>query len=177
MRSAKQLRSDFDIWVLSLGESTPEPLIQTPFRESIPAVSPDGRWIAYYSDESGQREVYVQPFPDLDGKYPISTAGGTSPVWGPEGRELFYRDGQDGQAVLVVPIDTEGGFAAGTPEVLFEGPYLPEIPNGRQYDLAPDGQRFLMVKEGAATGDTSTPSQIIVIENWFEELKARVPLP
>ena len=169
--------SDFDIWVLSLGESTPEPLIQTPFRESIPAVSPDGRWIAYYSDESGQREVYVQPFPDLDGKYPISTAGGTSPVWGPEGRELFYRDGQDGQAVLVVPIDTEGGFAAGTPEVLFEGPYLPEIPNGRQYDLAPDGQRFLMVKEGAATGDTSTPSQIIVIENWFEELKARVPLP
>ena len=112
----------FDIWVLSLqGERTVEPLIQTPFGESIPAVSPDGRWIAYYSDESGQREVYVQPFPGLDGKYPISTAGGTSPVWGPDGRELFYRDGQDGQAVLVVPIDTEGGFAAGTPEVLSRG--------------------------------------------------------
>ena len=164
----------FDIWVLSLqGERTVEPLIQTPFGESIPAVSPDGRWIAYYSDESGQREVYVQPFPGLDGKYPISTAGGTSPVWGPDGRELFYRDGQDGQAVLVVPIDTEGGFAAGTPEVLFEGPYLSEIPAGRQYDVAPDG-RILMIKPET---DDATSAQIILVQNWFEELERLVPVP
>ena len=165
---------DYDIFALSVeGERTVEPLLQRPFSDTRPAVSPDGRWIAYDSRESGQAEVYVQSFPDLAGKWQISTAGGTSPKWGPDGRELFYRDGQ-GQAVLVVPIDTEEGFAAGTPEVLFEGPYLSEFPTGGQYDLAPDGQRFLMVKEGAATGD-ATPAEIVLVQNWFDELERLVP--
>ena len=167
----------FDLAVLSLeGEPTLEPLIQTPlFAESRPAVSPDGQWIAYYSNESGEREVYVQPFPALDSKSQISTTGGTSPVWGPEGRELFYRNGE---AMLVVPIATEGGLAPGIPEVLFEGRYFGSVQPtelGRHYDLAPDGERFLMIKP--ATDDASTPTQIIFVENWFDELQRLVPTP
>ncbi len=153
---------NFDLAVLSLeGEPTLEPLIQTPFGESRPAVSPDGQWIAYTSNESGQYEIYVQPFPALDSKSQISTTGGTSPVWGPEGRELFYRNGE---AMLVVPIATEGGLAPGIPEVLFEARYLGSVPGevGRHYDLAPAGERFLMIKPAA-----DTPTQIIFVENWF----------
>ena len=91
---------------------------------------------------------------------------------GPEGRELFYRNGE---AMLVVPIATAGGLAPGIPEVLFEGRYRSAVGSGRHYDLAPDGQKFLMIKP--ATDDTSPPAQIIVVENWFEELTARVPVP
>ena len=157
-----------DLWVLSLeGERAPELLIQTPFQERRAAVSPNGRWLAYMSTESGQDEVYVQPFPDLNGKWQISTAGGMAPVWGPDGRELFYRDGQ---AVLVVSVETERTFAPGNPEVLFEGPYLSADGGlGNNYDLAPDGQRFLMVKP--ATDSSFTPAQIVVVQNWNEELK------
>ena len=162
-----------DMWVLSLdGERSPELLIQTPFFERRAAVSPDSRWLAYMSNESGQEEVYVQPFPDLDGRWQISTNGGIAAVWGPDGRELFYRNGQ---AILRVPIDTEGPFAPGNPEVLFEGPYLPGASGfGNNYDLAPDGQRFLMVKEGDQRDETR--AQIIVVQNWHEELKRLVPV-
>ena len=138
-------------------------------------MSPDGQWIAYASNESDQNEIYVQPFPALDSKSQISTTGGTSPVWGPEGRALFYRNLRE--AMLVVPIATEGSLALGIPEVLFEARYLGSgqpTEQGRHYDLAPDGQRFLMIKP--ATDDT-TSAQIIVVENWFEELTVRVPVP
>ena len=156
------------------GEETAELLIQTAFDEGNPALSPDGQWIAYQSNESGQFEVVVRPFPNIEaGRWQFSSGGGQEPVWSPDGRELFYRD-QGGGQVLSAPVQTDPTFQPGNPEVLFEGQYYPA--RGRTYDIAPDGQRFLMIKEGTETDDTSAAGQIIIVENWFEELKARVPV-
>ena len=115
------------------------PLLASPFNESNPAVSPDGAWIAYRSDESGRNEVYVDRFPDLGDRVQVST-GGTSPLWSPDGTELYYRAGP---AMIAVPVETGASFTAGRPETLFEGPYLDDL--ARNYDLAPDG-RFLMIR-------------------------------
>ena len=164
-----------DIWTLPLAsERAPEPLIQGPFTENRPALSPDDRWIAYASDESGQYEIYVQPFPDLGERWTISTSGGSSPVWGPDGRELFYLNGP---AMMVVPIDTEDGFAPGNPGVSFEGQYLPDVyGTDRTYDIAPDG-RFVMIKESGEAGQPAASPQLTVVLNWFQELTRLVPVP
>ena len=116
------------------------PLLVSAFNESNPAVSPDGVWVAYRSDESGRNEVYVERFPDLGDRLRISTDGGTAPLWSHDGTELYYREGR---AVMAVPVETGDSFTAGPPETLFEGPYLDDL--ARNYDLAPDG-RFLMIK-------------------------------
>ncbi|MDA2927271.1 hypothetical protein MYX78_08575 [Acidobacteria bacterium AH-259-G07] len=162
----------FDLHVLSMeGEPSAQPLLQTQFSEGRSAISPDGRWMAYRSNESGQDEVYVRPFPKVEeGKWQISSEGGISPVWSPKGRELFYRNGE---AMIVVRIQSEPTFTAGSREVLFRGRYF--IGPGRHYDISPDGQRFLMIKEGGQTEDTSAPTQLIIVLNWFEELKRLVP--
>jgi len=165
-----------DIWVLRMGDPSlgsgqvrkAQPFLRTPFNESVPRFSPDGRWLAYISNESGRYEIYVQPYPGPGGKWQISTEGGTEPVWNPNGRELFYRSGDK---MMVVDIATQPGFAAGKPHMLFEGPYQPTPITFPNYDVSPDGQRFLMLKpseQGALT-------QINVVLNWFEELKQKVP--
>ncbi|MFQ5930287.1 MAG: TolB family protein, partial [Acidobacteriota bacterium] len=161
-----------DLHVLSMeGEPTSEPLLHTQFNEGRAVISPDGRWIAYRSNETGRFEVYVRPFPKVqEGKWQISRDGGVSPVWGPKGRELFYRAGE---AMMVVTIKTEPTFTAGNPEVLFTARYY--TGPGRNYDISPDGQRFLMIKEAEQTEETAVPTQLIVVENWFEELKRLVP--
>jgi serine/threonine-protein kinase len=165
--------SNLDISVLSLkDEQTSSPLIQTPFVESHPSVSPDGRWIAYFSDESGQDEVYVRPFPNVDqGKWQVSSDGGTEPLWIPDGRGLFYRDGQK---MMKVFIEAKPTFTHGKPEVLFEldGRYLIRAP-GQNHDISPDGLRFLMITEGEQT--KTAPAAINVVLNWFEELKQLLP--
>ena len=162
-----------DVGLLSMeGERTSEILLDTEFRELAPAISPDGGWIAYSSDETGQDEVYVQRYPELGGKLPVSTDGGQQPLWSPDGEELFYR-GLRG--MMVVPVETGPTFRAGDPEVLFEQQYFF---NGRRrtYDLAPDG-RFLMVKASGAGDDARAPAaQIILVQNWFEELQRLVPV-
>ena len=141
-------------------DRTVVPLLATEFTESNPSVSPDGRWIAYRSDESGRNEVYVQRFPELGGRIQISTTGGTSPLWSPEGAELFYREGQ---AMMTVAVDGSGAaFGAGQPERLFEGRYLDDLT--RNYDVAPDG-RFLMIKQA------DTLRQIHVVVDWLEDLR------
>jgi eukaryotic-like serine/threonine-protein kinase len=160
----------YDIWVLRLSDRKAQPFLQTPFNESAPRFSPDGRWLAYVSDESGRYEVYVQPFPGPGGKYPISTEGGTEPVWNPKGRELFYRSGDK---MMAVDIATQPSFSAGKPKVLFEGHYQPTPLTFPNYDVSPDGQRFLMLKPVEA--GEGAPTQIDVVLNWFEELKRRVP--
>ena len=167
---------DVDVWLLPLEvERTPEPLIQGPFRETRPALSPDGRWLAYASEESGQYEIYVQPFPDLGERWTVSTSGGNSPVWGPDGRELFYLNGP---AMMLVPINTSDGFGPGSPEVLFQGEYLPDLyGTDRTYDITPDGERFVMIKEGAEAGEQAASPQLSVVLNWFNELTERVPVP
>lgn len=141
-------------------DRTVAPLLVTEFTESNPAVSPDGRWIAYRSDESGRNEVYVQRFPELGGRIQISTAGGTSPLWSSDGGELFYRQGQ---AMMTVAVDGSGAaFRAGQPERLFEGRYLDD--QTRNYDVAPDG-RFLMIKQA------DTLRRIHVVVDWLEDLR------
>ncbi|MDA2928155.1 hypothetical protein MYX78_13175, partial [Acidobacteria bacterium AH-259-G07] len=164
--------TSWDLHVLSMeDEPTSQPLLQTQFNETSPAISPDGRWMAYRSVESGREEVYVRPFPKVEqGKWQISSDGGTRPLWGPEGRELFY---QSDEAMMMVPIETESTFTAGSPGVLFGERYITET--GRHYDISPDGQRFLMIKEGGQTEETSARIELIIVQNWFEELKRLVP--
>jgi eukaryotic-like serine/threonine-protein kinase len=159
-----------DIWVLRLGDRKPQPFLRTRFNEAAARFSPDGHWLAYISDESGRFEIYVQPYPGPGGKWQISTEGGTEPVWNRNGQELFYRSGDK---MMAVDIATEPGFAAGTPRMLFEGRYeLAPFPIAN-YDVSPDGERFLMLKPSESA--ETAPTQINVVLNWFEELKRRVP--
>jgi len=173
-----------DIWVLSLdGEPTARPLMAESYYERDPAISPDGRWIAYTSNESGRLEIYVRPFPNIDdGKWLISTRGGESPIWAPHGRELYYDTYPD--QMMVVTIETEPTFAAGNPEVLFRSEYVLASHSGpapNPYDISPDGKRFLMIKEEtqAPEGDevVETPpiTELIVVDNWDEALKRLAP--
>jgi serine/threonine protein kinase len=177
---------NLDIGMLSLeGDHERTPLLQEKHVEVGPRVSPDGRWIAYQSNESGQGEIYVRPFPDVNkGKWQVSTNGGNSPLWSPDGRELFYRSGD---ATVAVTVETEPTFNPGNPEVLFRGPYYSpgsEQLTFTQWDISPDGKQFLMIKEPGTTGGESTaeesastgPRKINIVLNWDEELKQRVPV-
>ena len=174
---AKRTTEDnYDLYVLSLaGEPTEEPLFQTEFNELGAALSPDGRWLAYQSDASGRFEVYVRPFPDVDdGRYQISTGEGVTPLWGPDGQELFY--GTPSGEVMRVPIQTAPTFAAGNSELALEA----GLSSGRNryYDITPNGDRFLRIKQGASTNiddPFADLTQIHVVQNWFSELQARVP--
>ena len=151
-----------------------QPLIATPFSELNADISPDGRWIAYQSNESGQEQVFVRPFPAVaTGRWQVSTRGGSRPVWARNGRELFYLEG--GNALFAVPVQATGSmFSAGNPTKLFEGRYFAG-PSGRLYDVARDGQRFLMIKEGGIGDETTARASMVVVLNWQEELKQRVP--
>ena len=157
-----------DIWVLRLSDRKAEPFLKTGFSEAAVRFSPDGRRVAYTSDEAGRNEIYVQPFPGPGGKWQISTEGGTEAIWNPNGRELFYRNGN---RMMAVDIMTQPGFAAGKPKLLFEGPYVPGPTPTANFDVSQDGQRFLMLKASQQQAIT----QIHVVLNWFEELKRRVP--
>jgi Tol biopolymer transport system component len=158
-----------DIWALPLKNGKKSrPLIRTSFNETNLAFSPDGGWIAYQSDESGRYEVYVQPFPGPGGRVPISTQGGTGPAWSRDGRELFYRSGDKMMAVATTIQPT---FQVAKPTVLFEKPYYYVDPL-RDYDIASDGRRFLMLKEGEQVANAIRMNLVL---NWFEELKRLVP--
>ncbi len=156
------------IGVLDLAAREEETFLQTDgYDETAPKFSPDGNWIAYTSNQSGRREVYVQPYPGPGGKWQISSDAGQEPVWNPQRGELFYRSGN---RMMAVAVDTDSGFAAGTPRMLFEGPYLPTLASFPFYDVSPDGQRFLMLEPVVTQG-----TQINVVLNWHQELKRLVP--
>jgi serine/threonine protein kinase/Tol biopolymer transport system component len=140
-----------EIWVLRLSDRKAQPFLQTSFDEMAPRFSPDGRWLAYSSNESGRFEVYVQPYPGPGGKYQVSTDGGTEPVWNRNGRELFYRVVDK---MMAVDVATQSGFSAGKPQMLFEGRYDPG-PFTADYDVSPDGQRFLMIKANGLVGEAT----------------------
>jgi hypothetical protein len=129
----------------------------------------DNRWLAYVSNESGRNEVYIRAYPGPGGKWQISTDGGDAPIWARNGKELFY---WNGDKMMAVDIAGDSALRAGTPHMLFEGKYE-KVRVGRNYDVTPDGQRFLMIKSGTGSGQTA---QINVVMNWFEELKRRVPV-
>jgi dipeptidyl aminopeptidase/acylaminoacyl peptidase len=164
-----------DLMMMTLDQThRVEPLVQTPANERNGIVSPDGRWLAYESDNSGPFEVYVRPFPDTGGQWLLSAAGGFRPVWAPNGRELFYE--APGGAIMVVQIDAVGGVwkTAGNPAKIVDGRYVTSGGSIRNFDVSADGKRLLMVKEAAA-GPGSTP-QIVVVQNWTEELKRLAPV-
>jgi hypothetical protein len=133
--------------------------------------------MAYQSNESGQFEVYVRPFPDVNGgRWQVSSGGGAWwPLWSPDGQELFYV-GSEG--MMAVPIETEPTFTQGTVDLLFDlGPYWrpSEGTASRRIDISPEGDRFLMLKAGGRSDETAETTSIIVVQNWFEELKRLVP--
>jgi hypothetical protein len=157
-----------DIYVLSLsGNPKPHAIVNTSAYEGGAQFSPDGRWLAYASDDTGEFQVYVRPFPGPDRRWPVSTQGGRQPRWNPNGKELFYRNGDK---MMVVQVWTEPELRLSLPHLLFDQQYTFGIslttPN---YDVSPDGKRFVMVK------DDSGPNRLNVVLNWFDELKARVP--
>ena len=153
----------------------PQTLIQTPLAETNPDISPDGRWVAYQSSESGANQVYVRPFPKVDaGHWQISTDNGLKPVWSRNGRELFYMTNTaSGSAMMAVAVQTAGAlFSAGNAVKLFDlAPYY-LVNNARTYDVSANG-RFLLIKDPAANR-TSTTS-LVVVEHWTQELEQRVP--
>ena len=163
--------TQIDLHLLSMERGYhPKPLLHERFIEGTPTLSPDGRWVAYRSDETGRLEIYVRPFPSVDeGKWPITTDGGSVPVWAPSGRELFY---QNGDSVMVVPIETEPTFTYGKPQALFSW----SLPlNVRNFDVSPDGQRFMVIKDVTQALEPSARDEITVVLNWSEELKRLVP--
>jgi hypothetical protein len=165
-----------DLFVLPLAPGTkgaPQPLIQTMFAELNAELAPDGRWIAYQSNESGREEIYVRPFPDVaGGRWQVSTGGGRTPLWARSGRELFYRS-TDG-AVMVLRVEPGPAWRGSPPTQVLPARYYDSTgTTGRTFDIAPDGRRFLMIKEGA--GEGAAPPQIVVVQNWLEELRRLVP--
>jgi serine/threonine protein kinase/Tol biopolymer transport system component len=162
-------KTENDIWILRMSDHKAQPFLQASFAEGAPTFSPDGHWLAYVSDESGRNEIYVRPYPGPGGQYQISTDGGTEPVWNPKGGELFYRQGDK---MMAVPVQTKGTFSAGRPHTLFEGQYVLTQATSPDYDVSPDGQRFLMLKY---SGQTQALTQINVVLNWTQELKRLVP--
>ena len=152
--------SSGDIWTVRLnGERTPTPFIQTPPATWAVRLTGDGKWLLYVSFETGQWEVFVTAFPSGEGKWQISSDGGTEPVWSPSGRELFYRDGD---RVMVVPIETSPTFRHGKPRLLFEGRYLHCCAGLPEYAVAADGKSFLMLR-----GDAEQVAQNIrLVRGW-----------
>ena len=154
----------FDLWMLPMeGDRQPIPWLKTKFNEWGPVFSPDHKWIAYISDESGQYEVYVRAYPGPGGKRQISTGGGEEVLWSRDGRTLYYREGVK---FISVAVQTQPEFRAESPKVMFEGPFL-NVP-GVSFDVAPDGKHFLMLEENQKQAPTT---QLNVVLNWFDELK------
>jgi eukaryotic-like serine/threonine-protein kinase len=157
----------------------PVPLLQSPAQKLAAEISPDGRWLAYQSDESGRHEVFVRPFPNVEaGRWQISIDGGTRPVWSRKGDELFYLDGND--QLTVVRVEASGTtFIPGKPARVLNGKYVAgSTTRGydlRSYDVSADGQRFLMLRETAGTSTSAPLPTMTVVVNWIEELKSRVP--
>jgi serine/threonine-protein kinase len=165
-----------DIGALSMdGEGTIDWLLEGDGIEAYPDVSPDGRWMAYTTNETGQNEVFVTPFQDAGTeRWIVSRAGGFAPQWGPDGRELFFQ-AYDG-TIMAVTYETEPIFRPGIPVPVVDGPYLigtPALP--RAFDISSDGQRFLMINQGATTDAAVEEPEIHVVLNWTDELTRLVP--
>lgn len=161
-----------DIAVLTLGSGEPpEQLLNSEFNEGEPAISPDGQWLAYVSNRSGSAEIYVRPFSKLnEAEIQVSVGGGYQPRWTSDGRELAYRGPSD---LMIVDITTEPEFQAGKPEPLLSlGEYL--YYDMRNFDIAPDGQRFLMVKQ-MSEGDFPV-SRVIIVQNWLDDAAKRIAM-
>jgi len=176
----------FDVIGISTGSDEAEPVLTVggAGNQRNASVSPDGRWIAYESDETGAYEVHVRPLPDPGaGHWQVTTGGGNRPLWSPDGRELFYlvetgggiRRGAvgEGLSAMVVPVEqTAEAFVYGRARELFRGPYVFPQGGGQIYDVSPDGRRLLMIRNGETA---RSDAGVIVLQNWFTELERLVP--
>jgi Tol biopolymer transport system component len=161
---------DMDLAAVRPGsDAAPKPILGPPrFRGTAQALSPDGRWLAYISDESGQAEVYVVPFPDVSQtRWAVSSHGGTEPAWSHNGTELFYKDGSFN--LVAVQVRTTPTFSPGATTPLFPAAKFASGIVMAQYAVARDAQRFLMLRPVVGT----TPDKLFIVENWFEELRAK----
>jgi hypothetical protein len=158
-----------DIWMFPIGGEA-APFLETEFNERAPRLSPNGKWLTYVSNQPGEDRVFVQAFPEGGRRIPVSTGTGTEPVWSRDGRELFYRNGDE---LWVVDVETEVEFSAGTPSLLFEAPYAHDLnlQGNPNYDVSLDGQQFLMVQQGAANERAAYG----VVLNFDEELRSLFP--
>jgi hypothetical protein len=165
-----------DLWVVAAdGKGKPEPVLNTPYDESAGAIAPDGRWLAYTSDETGRREVFVTSFPPGTGggKWQISDGGGAQPKWSRDGRELFFRTDE---GIMSARMSVEGAsLRASKPDYVFRGSFLGGVRglllpgyNFPDYDVSADGRRFVVFSGGERKRETSRAR---VVLNWFDELK------
>ncbi|MGD8869388.1 MAG: hypothetical protein PVI01_17345, partial [Gemmatimonadales bacterium] len=157
-------QTGFDIYALPLdGDREPRPVLVTPFNESSPELSPEGRWLAYVSDQSGRYEVYLRGYPEGGAQWQVSAAGGTEPVWSPDGHELYYRQGQQ---VLAAQLGLGEDARVLGRDSLFAGPYYENV-RWPEFDVHPDGDRFVFVRVGRST------IRPVVVINWRDELARR----
>jgi serine/threonine-protein kinase len=161
--------TNFDLAILSLETGEIEPFLTSPYVEYSPVFSPDGRWMAYGNNESGDWEVYVRPVGGGKGKWQISSGGGVYPVWSRDGKEIFI--GGEGGSVQVVSVETEGGeFRVERPTPLFSGAFADLTGGDSMYDVAPDGQGLVLF-QGEISTATSGHEHLRLIANWFSELE------
>ena len=160
------------VGVRTSGDTTPVELVHSSFTELNPAISPDGRWLAYASNESGQFEVYVRPFPNTgDGRWQVSTEGGGGPRWSPDGRELFYLD--LASRVNAVPISVTPSFAAGALRPLFDASGFSVDNFSHSFDLTPDGRSFIFAAPRQQVGATR-PTSLVRVDHWFRDLQSKL---
>ena len=169
-----EIGPDNDLYLLSVEDGETQPLLATPFFTRGAAVSPDGHWMAYISNESGELEIYVRRFPEVEkaGLHQVSSGGGSVPKWNPNGRELFFVTPQG--SMMSVPIrSSPTAIEIGSAQRLFDWPHEPKANFG--FDVSPDGQRFLVVAPGESGSQRSTQQELQVVLNWFEDLERLVP--
>ena len=143
-----------------------EGFLTAEWNEEGPSISPDGRWLAYQSDQSGENWIYVHSFPVITRQYPVSPEAGIDPRWHPDGRTLYYRSGSQ---YVAVDVTTEPTFRVSVPRLLFDRPGY------GQWDIHPDGSRFVVVAPGEDSQVVaSDPRRLVLITNWFEELRQRM---
>ena len=160
------------------GDAEVQLLLSAEFTERNAELSPDGRWMAYQSNESEEFEIYVKPFPNVnEGQRQVSNAGGVQPLWSRNGQELFYLEPGPPVRLMSVPIQTGDVLELGSSQAVMDWPYLFPGSGGRTYDVSLDGSRFIALDPVVSdSGEPSRP-QINIVLNWFEELKERVPVP
>jgi serine/threonine-protein kinase len=172
-QSQPDFDSEFDIWLLPLeGDRGPIPLVEGPGNDVHPALSPDGRWLAYASDRSGRYEIYLGRYPELDEPRRISTSGGMGPLWREDSREFYFYQQSFGGGYAATFMKVSMDERPGTPEPLWSGQLIGlGLPYGKGYDVTPDGQRMLVT-----IGEQETPlflPELRIVFNWFDELTAR----
>jgi serine/threonine-protein kinase len=156
------------IWRIALDSgATPEPVVQTGFDNGGGSLSPDGKWLAYVSNETGRDEVYVRPYPGPGGRWQVSLEGGGEPLWTREGSEIIYR-ASNGNQVVSAPVRTRPGFEVTGRSTVFTGDYLPAYFRDHNYAVSRDGRTFVMVRSAQSTNQSVT-----VMLHWFDQIRGQ----